>query len=266
MHKKSPVYVDPSGEQYFGYDEGAYYRMIEAMQQRVFHEWYSVYELAVESVQLTIKMACCLYSHGPNSGGNGSGNHGGETIGVDLKTFKDKCKELGITPGQAIPKDKITNEFIKKFQETFFPNAPMEYVKEFLVEGLDKKGVFLTYGIMGDAKTISYPEDGLFSGYSSVYFNEDRAFNSPEDLFYIMGHELVHVAQFISLKGNTYFQFDYCYQYLMDCVANTWIVTMGGNPQFGFDRLLFQSCIKEYSNYYNCLYSYYDWLYNIPHP
>ena len=35
MHKKSPVYVDPSGEQYFGYDEGAYYRMIEAMAAQI---------------------------------------------------------------------------------------------------------------------------------------------------------------------------------------------------------------------------------------
>lgn len=69
-------YVDPSGERYFGYDEGAYYRMMEAMQQQVFHEWYSDYSMAVASVQLTINMACGLFSHGQDTHGNGSGNHG----------------------------------------------------------------------------------------------------------------------------------------------------------------------------------------------
>ncbi len=51
-------YVDPSGEQCFGWNGGNYYRMIEAIQQQVSHEWYSVYDAAVASVQLTINMAC----------------------------------------------------------------------------------------------------------------------------------------------------------------------------------------------------------------
>lgn len=69
-------YVDPSGNRYFGYDEGAYYRMMEEMQQRVFHEWFSVCDLATASVQLTINMACGLFSHGSDTHGNGSGHHG----------------------------------------------------------------------------------------------------------------------------------------------------------------------------------------------
>lgn len=69
-------YVDPSGYRYFGYDEGAYYRMMDEIAQRVFHEWYSVYDIAATSVQLTINMACGLFGHGLDTHANGSGHHG----------------------------------------------------------------------------------------------------------------------------------------------------------------------------------------------
>jgi hypothetical protein len=69
-------YVDPSGYRYYGYDEGAYYRMIDEMTRTIQREWHLVYESAMESAQLTISMACGLYSHGLDTHGNGSGNHG----------------------------------------------------------------------------------------------------------------------------------------------------------------------------------------------
>ena len=69
-------YVDPSGYRYYGYDESYMYRVIDEITQQVLHEWYSVYDMAVASVQLTINMACGLYSHGLDTHTNGSGNHG----------------------------------------------------------------------------------------------------------------------------------------------------------------------------------------------
>lgn len=69
-------YVDPSGYRFFGYDEGAYYRMLEEITQQVFHEWYSVYDMAVANVQLTINMACCLFGRGIDTHASGSGHHG----------------------------------------------------------------------------------------------------------------------------------------------------------------------------------------------
>ena len=39
-------YVDPSGNRYFGFDEAAYYRMMEEMTNHILHEWYSVYDMA----------------------------------------------------------------------------------------------------------------------------------------------------------------------------------------------------------------------------
>lgn len=77
-------YVDPSGYRFFGYDEAAYYRMIEEMAQRVFHEWYSVYEDAVTSVQLTIDMSGCLFGHGLDTHASGSGHHGAAGGGIQV--------------------------------------------------------------------------------------------------------------------------------------------------------------------------------------
>ena len=88
-------YVDPSGEQCYGYNGSDYYRMIEAIQQQVFHEWYSVYEAAVASVQLTINMACGLYSHGLDTHGNGSGNHGSAGGGSQSPYIEVKEREDG---------------------------------------------------------------------------------------------------------------------------------------------------------------------------
>ena len=78
-------YVDPSGYRYYGYDESYMYRVIDEITQQVLHEWYSVYDMAVASVQLTINMACGLYSHGLDTHGNGSG-HGGGAMGGGCQT------------------------------------------------------------------------------------------------------------------------------------------------------------------------------------
>jgi len=77
-------YVDPSGYRYFGYDEAAYYRMLEEIAKQVFHEWYSIWELAAENVQLTINMACGLFGHGLDTHANGSGHHGAAGGGIQV--------------------------------------------------------------------------------------------------------------------------------------------------------------------------------------
>ncbi len=70
-------YIDPSGNQYYGWNGDQMYYIEHSMRQRIFHEWFSVYDIAMASIQLTINMACGLFSHGSDTHGNGSGNHGG---------------------------------------------------------------------------------------------------------------------------------------------------------------------------------------------
>ena len=69
-------YVDPSGEQYFGWDPGLAYRMEQEARAIVRSFWQQCYDSAMASHYITIAMANCLFSHGQDTQGNGSGNHG----------------------------------------------------------------------------------------------------------------------------------------------------------------------------------------------
>lgn len=69
-------YVDPSGEQYFGWDPSLSYRMEQEARAIVRMFWQQCYDTGMASHYLTIAMANCLYGHGPETHRNGSGNHG----------------------------------------------------------------------------------------------------------------------------------------------------------------------------------------------
>ncbi len=69
-------YVDPSGEQYYGWDPSLAYRMEQEAKAIVRNAWQQCYDSGMASHHLTIAMANCLYGHGEDTQGNGSGNHG----------------------------------------------------------------------------------------------------------------------------------------------------------------------------------------------
>ena len=107
-------YVDPSGYRYYGYDEGAYYRMIDEMTRTIQREWHLVYESAMESAQLTISMACGLYSHGLDTHGNGSGNHGSPGGGRSVQNGSTGNGQGDGTPTlpsqkKGVPGSSVTN-------------------------------------------------------------------------------------------------------------------------------------------------------------
>jgi RHS repeat-associated protein len=256
-------YVDPSGELYFGWVNIEY--MIEQeIKHKCREDQYRLYEIVTSIHELTMFMAGTLFSQGMDDFGNGSGNHGSPGGGGYSTDFINKCLELGITPGMSIPKEKQTDEFLKQFQETFFPDAPMEYVKKFVVEGLDKESEFLRGTTWNQAKTIPDWENDMFSGYSSVYFNEDIVFKNPEDLFYAMGHELVHVGQIIELAGDPRQNWCEGLAYVMDVYAYSWMGIMGRPPKYWNTN---KQYTKEWQSHRSCLnYTNFPWLLNIPHP
>ena len=65
-------YVDPTGERCVGMDMTLYYERMA--REYVHQQWYSVYDMAMESNRLTAVLSSCLFSHGEET--NGSGNHG----------------------------------------------------------------------------------------------------------------------------------------------------------------------------------------------
>ncbi|WP_340199036.1 FG-GAP-like repeat-containing protein [Ascidiimonas sp. W6] len=121
-----------------------------------------------------------------------------------IAPFRKSLDEMGINASDPVP---ATDEFLQKAQEAWFPDAPMENVKNFSVENLSDNAK--NYFAAGKADGLTSPlyqrVDGqlIASGNSNVYFNPDTAFTSAEQLFKVMGHELIHVSQIAHLAGQT---------------------------------------------------------------
>ena len=70
-------YVDPTGEQYFGWDPGMMHRIEQEAKRIVRQCWQVVYDDISMTHAMTIALANSLYSQGDNRmGKGGSGNHG----------------------------------------------------------------------------------------------------------------------------------------------------------------------------------------------
>lgn len=199
-----------------------------------------------------------------SDGGNG---YGGEstTYNISNEAYRQKCKELGITPGAPIPEDKRNDEFLRLFQQTFFPDAPMEWVRKFTCEDIPDNVDFYEDDkeIGGVTRPRGYHEweDLYYSGYSDVFLNQDVVFCSPEELYYDMGHELVHVSQNSELVGVLHDPKNTCIIEAKEFWAYSWQVANGGRI-IGYnlppnDCL---SCYPEF-NYIN-----FNWTQNLIHP
>ena len=270
-------YVDPTGEQYFGwngcssyYDEQAF----RALMRMRFNNYLEIIESTNERINF---YSNSLWSQGDSNGGSflgvhskgGSGNHGsgGDGVKIGSEAFKKLCEKHGIEPGKPIPKDKQTDAFLKEFQQTFFPDAPMDHVKKIVVENLDKEYYFHNDDNLG-GKTIplTTKSNGTLTGNSNVYFNEDYVFVSPENLFYAMGHEFVHVSQFAGLKGvERDILSDPDFIMTIEYHANAWGLSVGRGINRSYDRFE-NEMITCYSGRYHLDYTYYYWTYNLIHP
>ena len=258
-------YVDPSGEQYFGWDPSLSYRMEQEARAIVRMFWQQCYDTGMASHYLTMAMANCLYGHGPETHRTGSGNHGSPGGGKTfLEAFKKLCKTHGIEyePGKPIPEKLRTDAFLKEFQETFFPNMPMNYITELSINGYpfetDEHGVTQTdYDIFyGKARV---------NGYSCIYLNPDYVFQCPENLFYTMGHEFVHASQNIALIDCMYNHIvnDMCIEDIKEYNAYSWDESMG----FKHLPLEWSTNCDNYKSYKKILdYKNFSWLNNLIHP
>ena len=119
--------------------------------------------------------------------------------------FRKGCLQLGIEPTDPVPMEKRNDAFLRKAQKVWFPDAPMERVRNdsFTVENVPD-GVMETMKKEGAAAAtmpLSGSISGKLTGNSVMYFNGNKCFDSARGLFYTMGHEFVHVSQFAALVG-----------------------------------------------------------------
>lgn len=179
---------------------------------------------------------------------------------IESYFFRKGCEKLGIDEGSSVP---ATDEFLNKSQKVWYPDFPTntldgmstEVPPDILKEMIDRGGA--------PAATIPTNQGGVFSGMSTVYFR-DIAFNSAKELFYSMGHELLHVSQFSFLIGQPYsLTKNEIFSSMIEYYAYSYQNFLGGTSLSSWtkeDIIIMNNTFPQY--FKGCNYSNFPWTYN----
>jgi hypothetical protein len=126
------------------------------------------------------------------------GLSGGIQYQRQISVFQKGCVDLGVNAGDPVP---ATDQFLSDAQKAWFKDAPMNNVNTFTVEKVpaDLQLMMDQAGAAGATRYLQ--RGGVLTGNSNVYFNRNLAFSSAKQLYFTMGHELVHVSQYAALAG-----------------------------------------------------------------
>jgi len=104
------------------------------------------------------------------------------------------ARKLGIDPSKAIPEAYRTSSFVNAAKALWFPYAPSPSGGIRITTVPNKRsGAVQGFATLG--------KDGVFTGESIMFLDKENAFTNIEQLFYNLGHELVHVSQYKALTG-----------------------------------------------------------------
>ena len=135
-----------------------------------------------------------------NYGSSGWGmNAGGYYDSSRAIAFSRGCQELGVAEGEPL---SATDEVLKAMQMEWYPDAPMDYIVDFSVEKVPLNAQLLLESKTVDANALTLPRTikGKVTGRCSVFFSRS-AFSSAKQLYITMGHEFVHVSNYITAAG-----------------------------------------------------------------
>jgi len=110
--------------------------------------------------------------------------------------FSVGARALGIRNTRASLLNKATPDFIIRAIRAWFPGAPLENIVDILFPGIIRD----RYGNLAAGSVRPDFEDGKFTGLSTMSL-ADIAFKNAKELFWTLGHELVHVSQVAALEG-----------------------------------------------------------------
>ena len=191
---------------------------------------------------------------GAASGAIIGGVSGGLSFRKQAAVFRKGCSDLNVDPAEAVP---ATDQFLSDAQKAWFPDAPMDKVREFTVENVPE-GYFQVAGREDAAgATIALSSKEKLTGFSKVYFNKELAFTSAKRLFYTMGHELVHVSQYAALAGESVFSTTRAlgFSEMIEIQAHNYQVYLGDN--------LSAKITTNYTKYFQeTLWTNFKWTYN----
>lgn len=163
-----------------------------------------------------------------------------------MKTFRKGCTQLNIGDNEAItPSDALLN----KAREVWYEGAPMDKIKQFTVEKVPNVAYDEMVAAGAGARTVPLKGtvSGKYTGMSKIYFNKDIAFISAKNLYYTMGHELVHVSQYAALAGELEMKFNTeLFTDLLEFHAYSYESILGGKSLNSFDSNIIKSIYTQY--------------------
>jgi len=176
--------------------------------------------------------------------GGGYGALGGILVGSisggiqyqrQISVFQKGCVDLGVNGGDPVP---ATDQFLSDVQKTWYKDAPMDKVKAWTVENVPTKMQQKMDAIDAPGATAPFinKATGKLTGMSNVYFNKNLAFSSAKQLFFTMGHELVHVSQFAALAGHSRTILTQDFYDMLDFHAYSYQNSIGGLQLNSFTR------------------------------
>ena len=172
------------------------------------------------------------------------------------------CKTLGIEKGSSI---EPTDVMLKKAQEAWYPDAPMENLDVFSIAS---EKIYKAWPDGARASTSPHHPNGVYDGISDMYFHPDL-FTKSKELFWAMGHEFVHVSQFDMLKGMSYNEFkldpDGDFLNMLEFGAYSYQNSLGGCHQSSWTQDQLRGFFKTYGVWLDRLtnYSNFGWTKNV---
>lgn len=177
-----------------------------------------------------------------------------------MTVFTRGVEALGLDGGGEVP---ATDGFLLDAQKVWYNDAPMESINKFTVEHVpaDIQAAMDAGNAPGATRFLH--KGGVLTGRSNIYFNKNLAFTSAKQLYYAMGHELLHASQFAALTGqsaslmNQYFIFDgnpvYFNHDLLEFHAYSYQYSLGGAQLNSFSSGLVKAMAKQWPSYFNKL-------------
>ena len=140
-----------------------------------------------------------IFNWGPYVGYGSSGLIYGVAGFYDRKSssrLENGLQYAGLNSNDPVP---VTDDYLMQMQKLWYPDAPMDHIVAFSVENVPASVLESMNAKNANAQTALqyFKRTGELTGKFSVYYSE-RAFKSARQLYITMGHEFVHVSNYIS--------------------------------------------------------------------
>ena len=168
-------------------EPGAPFKIYAANQVPYGHPFYMEPSAGTSSISLGTGFSLCADNEWNNI------LHRPTLMKLSKRFLAIACKKLGVDPGKPISEELRTAAFAYAAKNLWFKYAP------------NPSGGIRLGNIGKNYNGLVQPDsDGeKLLGGSIMFLHKENAFTSLEKLFYTLGHELVHVSQYLALAGLT---------------------------------------------------------------